>query len=133
MVKIESRTRENNYATEITSNSGHTILSDEPKDIGGQNKGMSPDELIIAALASCTSATLKMYAQRKEWALHEVHTSIELTKGEKPGDLPTIQRTIQLKGDLDEQQKERMLVIANKCPVHKILSGNVSIDSALTE
>ena len=133
MVKIDSKTKNENYETEIISASGHTLTSDEPKDIGGQNKGMSPDELVIAALASCTSATLKMYAQRKEWDLKEVHTSIEMIKGEKSGDLPKIKRQIQLIGNLDEKQKERMMVIAGKCPVHKILSGNISIDSALKE
>lgn len=131
MVEIQSKTKSENYEIEISSESGHTIISDEPNDVGGLNKGMSPDELIIAALASCTSATVKMYAQRKEWDLQTVRTTIKMIKGEKPGDLPTIHREIKLEGDLDEKQRERILVIAGKCPVHKILSGNVEIDSEL--
>lgn len=133
MVRIQSKTKKDNYAIEINSDSGHTIISDEPTDVGGQNKGMSPDDLIVSALASCTSATLNMYAQRKEWDLQGVHTTIEMIKGDQAGDLPTIQREIELKGDLDEKQRERLLVIANKCPVHKILSGNIKIDSELSE
>lgn len=131
MVKIQSKTKSENYEIEITSDSGHSIISDEPERLGGQNKGMSPDELIIAALASCTSATVRMYAQRKDWDLRVVHTSIQMIKGEKPGDLPTIHREIHLEGNLDEEQRERILVIANKCPIHKILSGNIEINSEL--
>lgn len=131
MVKIQSKTKSENYEIEITSDSGHTIISDEPKEVGGQNKGLSPDELIIAALASCTSATVRMYAQRKGWDLQVVHTSTRMIKGEKPGDLPTIHREIKLEGNLDEEQRERIMVIAGKCPVHKILSGNVEINSEL--
>ena len=96
MSSITSKTKNENYEIEIKSESGHTLIADEPKEVGGLNKGMSPDELIIAALAACTSATLKMYAQRKEWDLKEVHTQIKFIKGDKPGDLPTIQREIEL-------------------------------------
>lgn len=129
MIKIESKTKSENFEIEITSGSGHTIISDEPKIAGGQNKGMSPDELILSALASCTSATVKMYAKRKEWDLQTVHTVIKMIKGDKPGDLPSIHREIQLEGDLDVAQRERIMVIAEKCPVHKILSGNIKIES----
>ena len=131
MSSITSKTKNENYEIEIKSESGHTLIADEPKEVGGLNKGMSPDELIIAALAACTSATLKMYAQRKEWDLKEVHTQIKFIKGDKPGDLPTIQREIELEGDLDREQKERLMTIANKCPIHKLIAGEVEINSAL--
>jgi len=131
MNNIQSKTKAANFEIEITSDSGHTITSDEPEKVGGKNKGMSPDELIISALASCTSATLKMYAQHKEWNLEGVNTSIEMIPGENKGELPHIQRTIELLGDLDEEQRGRMLVIANKCPVHKMLSGELKIESDL--
>ncbi|WP_107039656.1 OsmC family protein [Brumimicrobium mesophilum] len=131
MSSIKSKTLNDNYEIEIKSISGHSITVDEPLSLGGQNKGMSPDELIIAALAGCTSATLKMYAQRKEWDLKEVHTDIQLIKGEKTGDLPSIHRDIVLEGDLDDKQKARLMIIADKCPIHKLISGQVQINSAL--
>jgi putative redox protein len=131
MSSIKTKTQNENYEIEIKSASGHTITADEPKELGGQNKGMSPNELIMAALAACTSATLKMYAQRKEWDLKEVHTDIKFISGDKPGSLPTIHRDIKLEGDLDREQKERLMTIANKCPIHKLLAGEVEINSSL--
>ncbi|HZH86977.1 MAG TPA: OsmC family protein [Brumimicrobium sp.] len=131
MSSIQSKTKDKNYEVEIKSKSGHTLIADEPEDLGGENKGMSPDELIIAALAACTSATLKMYAQRKEWDLKGIKTNINFIKAEKTGDLPTIHRDIELEGDLDEKQKERLMFIANKCPIHKLIAGEVEINSAL--
>jgi len=131
MSAIQSKTKDENYAVEIKSASGHTIIADEPEKVGGQNKGMSPHELISSALAACTSATLKMYAQRKEWDLKGVNTTIKFSSDGKPGDLPNIQRGIELEGDLDKEQRERLLEIANKCPIHKLLVGEVKINSAL--
>jgi putative redox protein len=131
MSSIQSKTKSENYEVEIKSDSGHTLIADEPKELGGQNKGMSPDELIIAALAACTSATLKMYAQRKEWDLKEVRTNIKFIKGDKPGDLPTMQRDIELEGELDIKQRERLIVIAGKCPIHKLISGEVEINTSM--
>jgi putative redox protein len=131
MSSIQSKTKSENYEVEIKSDSGHTLIADEPKELGGQNKGMSPDELIIAALAACTSATLKMYAQRKEWDLKEVRTNIKFIKGDKPGNLPTLQRDIELVGELDIKQRERLIVIAGKCPIHKLISGEVEINTSM--
>ncbi|MBW7867025.1 MAG: OsmC family protein [Brumimicrobium sp.] len=131
MNTITSVTKRENYETEVKSGSGHVLIIDEPESIGGKNKGMSPDEHIIAALAGCTSATLKMYAQRKEWDLQGVRTDIRIIHGEKPGILPTIERDIELVGNLDEEQKARLLEIANKCPIHKLLTHEIQITSAL--
>src|SRR5690554_3695287 len=131
MSSIQSKTLDENYAIKIKSHSGHSFISDEPKELGGGNTGMSSDELIMAALAACTSATLKMYSQRKEWDLKGVKTNIKFIKGDKPGDLPTIHREIELEGDLDREQKERLMTIANKCPIHKLLAGEVEINSAM--
>jgi putative redox protein len=130
MVTIKSKTSRDNYETIIHSSSEHELISDEPQSLGGQNKGMSPDELVIAALASCTSATLKMYAQRKTWDLQEVKTEITFTHG-KAGELPTIHRDIELVGDLTEEQKERLFQIANKCPIHRVLTNAIEVSSEL--
>src|SRR5690554_3783088 len=131
MSSIQSKTKDKNYEVEIKSKSGHTLIADEPEDLGGENKGMSPDELIIAALAACTSATLKMYAQRKEWDLQEVKTSIKFVDAEKKNEVPSIETEIELIGKLDSEQKERLMVIAGKCPIHKMLSTGLTINSSM--
>ena len=127
MASIKSKTKDKNYELEIISETGHTVIADEPKDSGGQNKGMAPDEFIIAGLAACISATLKMYAQRKEWDLTAVNTSIKFIDAEMKNDLPSIQTDIQLEGNLDDKQKERLMVIAGKCPIHKMLTAGLEI------
>lgn len=131
MILINSKTATENFTTEIKSVSGHTLLSDEPEDIGGKNKGMSPDELILAALASCTSATVKMYAQHKKWDIQEIKTEIKLNTGKKPTDFQSIERKIEFIGDLDTKQRERLLQVANKCPIHKLLSEGIEIHTEL--
>src|SRR5690554_4846191 len=130
MTSVQSKTKENNYEIEIKSASGHIIIADEPTELGGQNKGMEPTEFLIAGLAACTSATLKMYAQRKEWDLQEVNTTIKLIKSEKTGELPSVKSEVQLVGNLDEKQRERLMIIAGKCPVNKMLSGGLKIESS---
>lgn len=127
MSSIQSITKEDNYVIEIKSASGHTVLADEPISAGGQNKGMAPDEFIVAGLAACISATLKMYAQRKEWDLIAVNTSIKFVDSEKSGELPSIQSEIELVGNLDEKQRERLMIIAGRCPIHRVLEGGLEI------
>lgn len=131
MSSIKSHTKEENYELLVKSGSGHALVIDEPESLGGQNKGMSPHDLLLAALAGCTSATLKMYSQHKEWDLKEVKTEIRFIDGETKKDLPSIERDIELIGNLDEAQRERLLDIANRCPVHKILTGELKIKSVL--
>lgn len=131
MIHLTSKTKAANFETTISSASGHQITSDEPTEVGGQNKGLAPDELVLAALASCTSATLKMYAQHKGWDLQEVHTDIKMKTGERAIDFLSIERQVKLVGDLDEKQRERLLHVANKCPIHKLLSGGIEINTTL--
>lgn len=131
MSSIQSKTKDKNYELEIHSSTGHTVIADEPIEAGGQNKGMAPDEFIIAGLAACISATLKMYAQRKEWDLQEVKTSIRFVDAEKKNEVPSIETEIELIGKLDSEQKERLMVIAGKCPIHKMLSTGLTINSSM--
>ena len=130
MAKVTSHTAQEKYAVEITSLSGNALISDEPTDKGGQNKGLSPTELVAAALAACTSVTLRMYANRKGWDLTDVFTEIELITDPDTGK-STISRKIHVSGNLVETQRARLLAIANKCPVHKILSGQVEIETQM--
>lgn len=103
---------------------GHRLRADEEIDKGGEDTGAAPHELLLAALGACTAITLKVYAGRKGWPLKDVH--VELT-GAHSADGFQITREIALDGDLDAEQRQRLIEIADKCPVHKTLTGGISI------
>ncbi|MDA9555113.1 OsmC family protein [Pelobium sp.] len=130
MSKITSIIGKELYKVEILSESGNTLIADEPLDNGGKNLGFSPHELLGASLAACTSATLRMYADRKGWDLTEVKSEIEVIWDDSTNST-TINRKLNFIGNLDDSQKERLLVIANKCPIHKILSHSININTSL--
>lgn len=114
---------------QVTHDNGRlTWLGDEPADAGGGDTGPAPFELLLSSLGACTSITLKMYAARKGWALTDVDVTLMLDSGDGS---TTITRSIALHGELDETQRARLLQIANACPVHKLLSHPVSIESSL--
>lgn len=130
MARISSSIKKENYKIDITTPSGNLIIADEPIDMGGKNLGFSPKELLASALAACSSATVKMYADRKGWDLEEVKINIELDY--VPTENKTvINRKLEFIGNLDDTQKSRLLAIANACPVHKILSNPIEINSQL--
>lgn len=122
---------EDNFTTSIHSQN-HGLIADEPLDVGGDNLGMSPYELVSAGLAACTVMTVKLYAERKKWNLQEAFAYISHKKetvDNKKIDVFT--KTLQFIGDLDDQQKERLRQIAGKCPVHRTLEGEVQIETTL--
>ena len=119
-----------NYQQEAKTDQ-HTIIIDEAKDVGGDGKGPDPYDLLLTALGGCTSMTIMMYARRKEWPLESVqvklnHEKIHATDCEEcvteDGKLDQITKTIFLKGDLTQEQRERILEIADRCPVNKTLT-----------
>jgi putative redox protein len=110
----------------------HAFLSDEPVDFHGADTGPDPYSLLLSSLCSCTVITVKMYANRKEWLLENVEVTCELIRNE-PGKLPEIYRRIRISGDLSEDQRQRLLQIANACPVHKLLSNTNFIISSLSD
>jgi len=107
---------------------GHTIVADEPKEDGGDDMGPTPHELLLSALGACTSMTIGVYAERKGWKLRGVSVTVS---GDHRADGYVIERDIVIDADLDDAQRARLLDIANKCPVHKTLSGTIRIESGI--
>jgi putative redox protein len=105
---------------------GHTVVSDEPESAGGADQGPSPTRLLAASLASCTAITVEMYADRKGWDLGALEVVVDMEY-----DRPPIPRsflvTLKLPKDLSEEQRERIRVIAGRCPVHRVLVGDVEV------
>lgn len=132
MAKITSSIKKEAYLTKILSPSGNVLLADEHTSNGGKDLGLSPSELLASALAACTSSTLRMYADRKGWDLQEVKIDIEL-KFIREENRTVIERKLVLIGNLDGAQTERLLAVANACPVHRILSNPIEITTTLSE
>src|SRR5690554_4376152 len=130
MTSISSSIKKELYKVEIKSPSGNVVIADEPEEIGGKDLGFSAKELLASALAACTSATLRMYADRKEWDLVEVKLEIELER-DATGNKTTLTRKIELIGNLDESQIVRLLKVAQSCPVHKMLTNPIEINTEL--
>ena len=120
---------------EITAGAHH-LRSDEPASAGGTDTGPTPYDLLLASLGSCTSMTMAMYARRKKWPLERVTVSLRhsrvhaqdcVTCETHEAQLTVIERNIVLDGPLDEDQRARLLEIANRCPVHLTLSSRIDI------
>jgi len=127
------------YAQDI-SVGPHQFLSDETPETGGNDTGPNAHELLLAALGACASTTVQMYAQRKQWPLQEVQAAVSYARvpAENPADsdakdgmVDRIVMEISFAGDLSEQQQRRILEIANKCPVHRMLVSQVQVDTRL--
>jgi len=109
---------------------GHSFVADEPAETGGDDEGPSPQELLAAALASCTAITMEMYAKRKGWNLEGVEVDCNYSPAER-GAPVRFQLRFKLPAHLSEEQVERLQVIAAKCPVHRTLESEVSFDETV--
>jgi uncharacterized OsmC-like protein len=114
----------------------HQLTADEPKDMGGDDEGPTPYDLLLASLGSCTSITVTMYAQRKSWPLQEVtvrlrHSRIHAADcaecETKEGKIDRIELDIEFVGPLSSEQRSKLLEIAKKCPVHRTLTSETNI------
>jgi len=112
-------------AHEVDLEGGHTLRLDEPPDRGGTDTGPRPTQLLAASLAGCTAITVEMYADRKGWDLGPVECDVEVTYD---GHVPTrFEVALKLPAELDDEQRRRLLVIAEHCPVHKVLAGEAEV------
>ena len=139
--QVVVRTSEKGYTLDARART-HTLVIDEPENLGGNDFGPTPYEYLLTALGSCTSITLRMYADRKGWDLQDikVHLERERLHLKDSEDCPTgdcridkIDRHLEFDGDLSVDQKKRLVEIADKCPVHKTLTGDIKINTKLLE
>lgn len=124
---------------EITAGTHH-LIADEPREAGGTDAGPDPYSYLLAALGACTSMTLQLYARRKQWPLEKVtvrlhndriHAADCTNCSTTEGMINRIERVISLTGPLTDEQKTRLLEIADKCPLHKTITSEISIISSL--
>ena len=127
MRKVISQFGDGPLQQKLTTGELH-FLADAEVSKGGSGSGPSPHEYLGAALAACTSMTLKMYSGRKEMKLKNAIVTVDI---ERENDVEIFSREIQLVGDLSVEEKERLLVIADKCPIHKALAGQIQIKTQL--
>lgn len=136
---VAVRLGQEGFTTEIMVRQ-HSIQADEPESVGGNDFGPSPYELVAAGLGACTAMTLQMYARRKKWPLEEVVVHLEHFKDyrsdqenlEDPkSKIDHFSRSIEIEGDLDDDQRQRLLEIANKCPVHRTMEGEIEVETDL--
>jgi putative redox protein len=123
-MRVVARRREG-FAHDVEIEGGHAIRVDEPLDSGGSNTGPSPTRLVAAGLASCTAVTIEMYAERKEWDVGAIEVDVDV----EYDDFTPLSFTVTLKlpAELSDEQRERLLAIAAKCPVHQVLAGETHV------
>lgn len=118
------------YLCTINWRNGQLIM-DEPENVGGKDLGIDPFSTLLAALAGCTLSTLRMYIDRKGWDIPEINISVNLHQESSPEFTTIIKRDITFPSEISLEQKERLLLIADKCPISKLLKGKITINTTL--
>lgn len=112
----------------------HRLYADEPENYGSADLGPAPFEYMCAGLGACTTITLRMYIDRKKWNVSHLSVDVAYKKSGVGADMHHVfTRDIKIEGDVDETQRARLLEIANKCPVHRMLEGQIEVRSGLVE
>lgn len=126
--------------TNVIDAGGHQLFADEPVDVGGDDRGPTPYELLLSALGACTSITVRMYADRKGWPLERIVVDLRHEKihaddcahcETEKGYIDRIHIEVTVEGPLDEEQRARLLDIAHKCPVHRTLQREIDMPTSL--
>lgn len=116
----------------IVTAGNHQLIADEPKDIGGNDEGVNPHELLAASLATCTAITLRMYINHKNLPIEDIKVDVDV-ETDKANKTSVFKRQIHIHGHYDESVGKRLLSVANACPIHKILEGSIHITSELNQ
>jgi len=130
------------FKTTLTAGK-HELIADEPTSVeGGKDQGPDPYDLLLMSLGTCTAMTMKMYARKKKWPIEDIY--IEMRHNKRHADdcadcedpsskIDTIEKELIIKGDLDQEQLDKLMDISKKCPVHRTLLGDMSINTSLAE
>jgi putative redox protein len=120
--------RRSGYAHDVEVEGGHVIRIDEPIPTGGTDTGPSPTRLLAASLAGCTAITIEMYAERNDWEVGQVEVDVDVTyRDAAPRSFAV---TLRLPSELSDEQRKRLLAVAAKCPVHKLIAGETEVTIA---
>jgi len=126
-MKVVAR-RSEGYAHEVEIEGGHAIRIDEPTAAGGTDSGPSPTRLLAASLAGCTAVTIEMYAERKKWEVGRVEVDVDVEyRDAAPLSFAV---TLRLPSELSDEQRKRLLAVAAKCPVHRLIAGETEVTIA---
>ncbi len=132
---VTATTGEGTYRTEVSTDA-HTIVADEPAGAGGTNEGPTPYDLLLAAIGSCTAMTVRMYATRKQWPLEGVTVRLRNERrhaadcadcATKPVGIRRLEREIEFRGELTDEQRARLIEIADRCPVKQTVERGIEI------
>ena len=136
-------TSQANLRNEVRYGEGHSFITDEPIGAGGEDAGPDPYTLLLAALGSCISMTVTLYARRKQWPLEGVSVRLRQNRihakdckecaQDQEGYIHRIERSVTVNGELSDEQRTRLLEIAHKCPVHKTLTSPIVIAEMTTD
>ena len=130
-IKVKASIGRTAYATQINIRD-HQLTGDELPENGGKDQGPTPHEFVLAGLAACTASTLRMYADRKGWPVESISMDLSLNiEKTADGQVTHITRSIHFEGNVDEEQKKRMIEIAEKCPAHRLLTNKIEINTQL--